>query len=113
MDLAKINKSLSEAIDVLTEYFPFDKDYKPTGGTGRLFVKCASHRARSRVTAYIKSREEWCSYNRGVGYGLYQVTKEELASIRKHKVKGVTKYKDGDDLFKCHKPKRLGQQGEW
>lgn len=113
MSITKTNEFLGEAIDVLAEYFLSNKDYKPKGGTGRLFVKCASHRARSRVTAYIKSREQWCSYNRGVGKGVYQVTKEELVSIRKNKVKGVTKYKDGDDLFKCHKPKSFGQQGAW
>jgi hypothetical protein len=68
---------------------------------GDIFVKVASHRARSRLTAYVKVLRPYCSLQRGVGKGVYRVTKAELAEIRGAKVKGVTKFKDKGDLSRC------------
>ena len=108
MDLGHVNKVLEEALDAFSEQF-LDKKYKPTGGQGRLLIKCNSHRARSRATAYVRTYpDQLCSFYRDVGKGVFQVTKEEMAEIKQMKIKGITGYKDGDDLFRCWKTVGIG-----
>jgi hypothetical protein len=98
MGLRETNEVLREAVELL-EYSFYEKGYKPTGGKGRLLVKFGSHRQRDNAFRYVfkDKRKGFYSLKRRTGKGVYPATPEEVAELKKWKVK-FTKFKDGDDL---------------
>lgn len=65
---------------------------------GRLLVKFGSHRARKRGFELIPKRRGLASFTRETGKGIFEVTPEEFLLLKNSGIKGVTKFKDGDDL---------------
>lgn len=76
------------------------------GGSRRFLLKATSHRARERLLGFLSSRgidkpPPLCSFKRETGYGLYAVSESVFREAKERKLKGVTSFKDGEDLFKC------------
>jgi hypothetical protein len=66
-----------------------------------ILIKCGSHRARDKIFSIIGKKKELCLFERSVGHGTFKVTKSEYEKVINAKIKGVSKMKDGDDLFPC------------
>lgn len=72
--------------------------------TARLLVKFGSHRARKRGLALLsRVPQGYWSMSRATGKGVYEVTAGELALLRSSQIKGITEFRDGDDLGKTLK----------
>jgi len=99
MSLNLTNRTLRESVGILSEYFSYEKGFKPAGGEGRLLVKFGSHRQRNNAMRYVLKgkRQGYYSLKRSTGKGVYEVTPEEIEELKKWRVK-FTKFKDGDDL---------------
>jgi hypothetical protein len=72
----------------------------------RFLLKAGSHRARERLLWFLSARgvdkpRQLCSFTRNVGGGVYEVSESLFIEAREKKMKGVTSFKDGEDLFKC------------
>jgi len=105
MDLRHVN----EILEAVSGILGYGQKYKVSGGKGRLLVKFNSHRARKYGAGSLANRKQFCSFHRSVGYGVYEVTPEELESLKKNnRAKYFSKFKDGDDLFACWESKWVG-----
>lgn len=100
MNLQQVNESLSEAVNEICELAYFSKRFKPSGGKGRLLIKFGSHRSRDNAKRTILKgkRQELTSFYRETGHGVYEVTPKEFKKLKASGIKGISKFKDGDDL---------------
>lgn len=67
----------------------------------KILIKCGSHRTREKVFQLVGHKHQLCSFSRNVAHGIFEVTIAEYEKIKSAKIKGISKTKNGDDLFPC------------
>lgn len=65
----------------------------------RLLIRCNSHRARHKAFRAITPRIGFWSLRRNTSKGVYEVSNPEYEHVKD--IKGITRFKDGDDLMRC------------
>lgn len=64
-----------------------------------VYVRCASHRARNRLSAYRVDDHEFWHWDRPNLYGICLIDESDLAEARK--IPGVTKCREQTGWNKC------------